>query len=257
MISEVAALASKVPILAELFREYYEPGELQEVASLFGVELPELWHEAPKQQWLAAARQLLERLEEGNHHLLLQTLLEQLEMKNATALARTTWERREAHERLRPKIEELGAIFEKAVAPGEIAVPEGSPFTAKSQLRDLLAAASTPVLVVDPYVGVATLDCLRSVTTPIRLLTGGLPASIEPGFDTALAQFKSEGFGIDVRRVSMLHDRHLAFNDRCWLVGSSLKDAGRKAFHCMEVVDSKPEVVRALEAKWSAAGAYP
>src|SRR5262249_3900572 len=220
----------------------YEPGELQDVGKLFGVELPELWYEEHKQQWLAVARELVERLEQGNHRLLLLTLLEQLEIKNATAIGRTDWERRTAHELLRPRIKELGEVFEKAGAPGEIAVPEGSPFTAKSQVRELLATAATPVLVVDLYTGVGTLDCLRSVSTPTRLLT----ASIEPGFDSALAQFKSEGFRIDVRRVPMLHDRHLAFNDRCWLVGSSLKDAGKKAFHCIEVVDLRPVVVQAL-----------
>ncbi len=164
----MAALISKVPILAELLQEYYEPGELREVANLFGVELPELWEGAPKQQWLAAARQLVERLEQGNHNLLLQTLLEQLEVKNAAAIGRTSFERREAHELLRPKIEELRKTFEKAGTPGEIAVPEGSPFSAKSQVRELLATAITPVLVVDPYVGIGTLDCLRDVTTLIR-----------------------------------------------------------------------------------------
>lgn len=250
-------LASKVPILAELLQEYYEPGELRDVAQLFGIELPELWSSSTKQEWLAVARQLIENLEQGNYHVLLQTLLDQLEIKNVTAIGNTDWERRTAHEQLRPKIAELRTEFDRAGAPAEIAVPEGSPFTAKSQIRELLATASTPVLVVDPYVGVSTLDCLRSVSMPIRLLTGGIPASIESGFDSALTDFKKEGFQIEVRRVPMLHDRHLAFNDRCWLVGSSLKDAGKKAFHCMEIVDLKADVVQALETKWSAGTAYP
>lgn len=248
-------LAPKVPILAALFEEYYEPGELQDVARLFGIELG-FWS-STRQECLAVARQLVEQSDRGNHHVLLQTLLEQLEIKNTTAIAHTDWERRTAHETLRPKIAELQAAFEKAGAPAEIAVAEGSPFSAKSQIRDLLATASTAVFVVDPYVGVGTLDCLRSVSKPIQLLTGGLPASIEPGFDSALADFKKEGFEIEVRRVPMLHDRHLIFNDRCWLVGSSLKDAGKKAFHCMEMVDLKTEVVAALQAKWSAGNAYP
>lgn len=253
----MAMLASKVPILAELLQEYYEPGELQDVAKLFGIELPELWSSSTKQEWLAVARQLVEQLEQGNYHVLLQTLLDQLEIKNVTAIGNTDWERRAAHERLRPKIAELRTDFERVGAPAEIAVPEGSPFTAKSQIRELLATASTPVLVVDPYVGVVTLDCLRSVSMPIRLLTGGLPSSIESGFDSALADFKREGFQIEVRRVSMLHDRHLVFNDRCWLVGSSLKDAGKKAFHCIEMIDLKAAVVQALEAKSSTGTAYP
>jgi hypothetical protein len=253
----MAMLASKVPILAEILQEYYEPGELLAVARLFGIGLPELWPSSSKQEWLAVARELVERLEQGNHHALLQTLLEQLEVKNTTAIAHTDWERQTAHERLRPKITELRADFEKAGAPAEIAVSESSPFTAKSEIRDLLATASTAVLVVDPYVGVGTLDCLRSVTKPMRLLTGRLPASIESGFNSALADFRKEGFEIEVRRAPMLHDRHLVFNDRCWLVGSSLKDAGKKAFHCMEVVDLKADVVQALEAKWSAGSPYP
>jgi hypothetical protein len=250
-------LASKVPILAELLQEYYEPGELQDVAKLFGIELPDLWASSTSKEWLAVARQLVEQLEHGNYRVLLDTLLEQLEIKNVSAIGRTDWERRTAHERLRPKIADVQAEFEKTGAQAEIAVPEGSPFTAKSQIRDLLATASTPILVVDAYVGVATLDCLRSVSTPIRLLTGGLPTAIESGFDSALTDFKKEGFQIEVRRVPMLHDRHLVFNDRCWLVGSSLKDAGKKAFHCMEMIDAKAEVVQALDVKWSAGIAYP
>src|SRR3972149_11263796 len=158
----MAILASKVPILAELLQQYYEPGELLEVARLFGIELPDLCSPPPKQEWLAAPRQILEQLEQGNYHLFLQTLLEQLEIKNVTAIAATDWEGRTANERLRPKISELRKHFENVGGAAEIVVPEGSPFTAKSQIRELLATASTPVLVVDPYVGVATLDCLRS-----------------------------------------------------------------------------------------------
>jgi hypothetical protein len=246
-------LLSKVPVLAVLLENYYEPGELREVALLFGIELPDLYASSRKQEWLALARQLVESLEQGNHRLLLQTLIEQLEVKNVTAIGNTDWECRTAHERLRPKIAELQTEFDQGSVPAEIAVPEGTPFTAKSQIRELLATASTPILVVDPYIGIATLDCFRSVRTSVRLLTGGLPASIESGFESALTDFKNEGFQIEIRCVSMLHDRHLAFNDRCWLVGSSLKDAGKKAFHCMEIVDLKTPVIQALETKWSVA----
>jgi hypothetical protein len=250
-------LAFKVPILAEILEEYYEPGELQEVVKLFGVELGVQTWSPTKQEWLTIARELVERLEQGNYHALLQTVLEQLEIKNTTAVAHTDWERRSAHQALGPKIAELRSVFEKAAAPAEIAVPQGSPFTAKSQIRDLIATASTDLFVVDPYVGVGTLDCLRSVSQRIRLLTGGLPASVESGFDAALQDFQKEGFQIEVRRVDMLHDRHLVFNGRCWLVGSSLKDAGKKGFHCIEIVDLKTQVVDSLEAKWSTSRPYP
>lgn len=250
-------IASKVPILAEFLRQYYEPFEIQEVASLFGIELPVLTSVSTNVDWLKVAIQVLERLEQSNYQRLLQTLIEQLEIKNITAIGNTDYGVQKAHESLRPKIAAFRTDFENMGVPTEIAVPEGSPFTAKSHIRELLAIAATNVLVVDPYIGVATLDCLRSVTTSIRLLTGGFSTSIESGFDTTLADFKREAFQIEVRRVPMLHDRHLVFNDRCWLVGSSLKDAGKKAFHCMEMVDVKTSIVQALEAKWTLGTAYP
>jgi hypothetical protein len=250
-------LASKIPILAEMLEEYYESGELQVVAKLFGVELEvQIWS-TTKQEWLAIARQLVESLEQGNHHALLQTVLGQLDIRNTTAIAHTDWERRAAHQALTPTIAALRTTFAEAAAPAEIAVPQGSPFSAKSQIRDLLATSSTEVLVVDPYIGVGTLDCLRCVRQKMRLLTASLSNSVEAGFDAALIDFHKEGFQVEVRRSDMLHDRHLVFNDRCWLVGSSLKDAGKKAFHCMEIVDLKAQVVSALETKWSSSTSYP
>ncbi len=68
---------------------------------------------------------------------------------------------------------------------------------------------------------------------------------------------KAEGFQVEVRQNAKLHDRHIIFNDRCWLVGSSLKDAGKKAFHTTEITDTKAEVIAALEAKWQASSVYP
>jgi len=169
-------LLSKVPVLAVLLENYYEPGELHEVAQLFGIELPNLYSSSRKQEWLALAHHLVKSLEQGNHRLLLQALIEQLEVKNVTAIGNTDWECRTAHERLRLKIAELQTEFDQGSVPAEIAIPEGTPFTAKSKIRELLATASPPILVVDPYIGIATLDCLRSVPTTARLLTGNLSA---------------------------------------------------------------------------------
>lgn len=136
-------------------------------------------------------------------------------------------------------------------------MPEDKPFAAKSEVREFLEKAETPILVVDPFVGVGTLDCFRSVKVSIRLLTGKHANSIEQRFDAALQSFLAEGFQVDVRQHAKLHDRHIVFNQRCWLVGSSLKDAGKKAFHAIEIIDAKPEVIGALEGKWQAGTPYP
>jgi hypothetical protein len=249
---------SYIPLLAEVLELYYSSDEFMELASIFDVSFSgEVVWKASRFSWLGAARQLVEQIDHGNHYKMLVAILSALEQSNKTAIANTDWERRDAHICATPKIERLTAALREPGIAREIAVAEDKPFSAKSEVRDFLEKAETEILVVDPYVGVGTLDCLRTVKTPIRLLTGAHGNSVEGGFYKAVKDFQAEGFQIEVRQHPKLHDRHLVFNERCWLVGSSLKDAGRKAFHTMEIVDSKNEVIRGLEEKWAAASPYP
>jgi hypothetical protein len=249
---------SHIPLLAEVLELYYTHDELIEMASIFDVTFPNstVW-KTQHFNWLGAARQLVEQLDHGNHYQMLESVLGALEQRNKTAIARTDWERREAHQYATPKIDKLIAALREPGVAREIVVAEEKPFTAKSEVREFLERAETPTLVVDAYIGVGTLDCFRTMKVPIRLLTGSQNNSIEVDFENALKAFLAEGFNIEVRRHAKLHDRHIAFNERCWLVGSSLKDAGKKAFHAIEIVDAKGEVLAALEAKWSAATSYP
>jgi hypothetical protein len=247
-----------IPILAEVLELYYSFDEFMEMTSIFDVKFSEesMWRNQ-RFNWLAAARALVERIDHGNHYKMLESVLSALEQRNRTAIARTDWETRYAHQSATPKIEQLIAALGEPGLAREIVVAEEKPFTAKSEVREFLERAETPTLVVDAYIGVGTLDCFRTMKVPIRLLTGSQNNSIEAGFENALKAFQAEGFKIEVRRHAKLHDRHIAFNERCWLVGSSLKDAGKKAFHTMEIVDAKAEVLAALEAKWNTASPYP
>jgi len=70
------------------------------------------------------------------------------------------------------RLEELEGAVRAGALPTEINAPEDSQFTAKSKGREFLAEADTPLTIVDNYVGAGTLDCLRDVQRPIRLLTG-------------------------------------------------------------------------------------
>jgi|SRR6185312_9718085 len=247
---------SNIPVLSEVLELYYTQEELLEMAEIFDVTVPGEFY-GPRFNWLAVARQLVEKIDHGNHYKMLEATLNAVEQRNKTAIARTDWERREAHQSASPKIGRIIAALSEPGIAREIVVAEDKPFTAKAEVREFLEKAETPTLVVDAYVGVATLDCFRTMNVPIRLLTGAHNNSIETGFENALKAFQAEGFTIEVRRHTKLHDRHITFNERCWLVGSSLKDAGKKAFHTMEIVDAKAEVLAALEAKWNEATPYP
>lgn len=248
--------ATVIPSLAEALRAYYELDELNDLASLFGVVLEHDPSEPVKRSWLTIARQLVDRLDYGNNRALLDTLAEQLELRNAAAIAQTNFERRTANELLREPIARVRRALDAEEGQQEITVPAGRTFTAKSQVRDLVATAATGILLVDPYVGAATLDVLRTADVPVRLLTGALPKAIEAGFEPARKEFLAEGRLLEVRRATGLHDRHLVLNDRCWLVGSSLKDAGKKPFHVIEMVDSRSVVIADLEARWAQAEPY-
>jgi len=87
----------------------------------------------------------------------------------------------------------------------------------------------------------------------VRLLTGQNVSSLADGFERALQDFKTEEHSIEVRRHPKLHDRYLLFNNRCWLAGSSLKDAGKKAFNIIEFVDSKTIIRAEVIRKWEKA----
>ncbi len=241
--------------LIAMFEAYFSFDEVRELAGLFEIQLQTLNDYEPK--WLSVARELTTNLEQGNCRRFLDSLLDLADTRNNDGVAHTSWERQAFHENMTPVIREAKKFLETSAAPSEIAVAAGNVFSAKSKVRELLETTAGDVFIVDPYVGLGTLDCLRNLTVPIRLLTGSHQNSVETDFDRAISAFCAEGHQLEVRRVQQLHDRHLILNDRCWLVGGSLKDAGKKPFNCIEIIDHKATVVADLEAKWHAGTPYP
>jgi hypothetical protein len=244
-----------VPILADAIREYYDANELIELCGLFDTDL-EWDHEHNKPSHLRLAQRLIVEVEHGNNGRLLAAILPSLFSRCRGMVAKTKWETKQYHEELERRLDKLRPLLDAKVAPAEIAVPDGRPFTAKSEIRELLEKADGPVLLVDAYVGVGTFDCLRPVKQSIRILTGKQPQSIASGFDAAAEDFASEGHQLEVRQHPKLHDRYLLFNDRCWLIGGSIKDAGIKALNLIECVDSKQAVRTDAERKWAEATIY-
>lgn len=246
-----ASLLEIVPLFAEVLRGYLTDHEILDTAGLFDVSLDSeeyLFHE---QNWLAVSKELLEKMGTGNGYVLVQALIEQLELRISTAIATTKWEARYAHELRQAAFGKVKTAILANTISSEVVVPAGNPFSAKSKVRELLAIATTDVLIVDPYVGVGTLDCFLEVTTSVRLLTS--KDKLERDFLAKLKEFQAEGHKIELRFGTTLHDRHLAFNDRCFLIGGSLKDAGKREFHCLEVIDEKTTVLESLKKRWAIA----
>lgn len=239
-----------VLILADAMRVYYNSEELVELFGVFDGKL-EWQHERNEPSHVLIAKRLLTEMEHGNNRRILEALVPSLFVRCSKMIAKSSWERRDFHQEMEARLEKLRPLLDSATAPTEISVLDDRPFMAKSEIRDLVAKADGPVFLVDAYVGISTLDCFREVPYPIRILTGQQKQSVEPGFEAAVKDFRSEGRAIEIRQHPKLHDRYLIFNDRCWLIGSSIKDAGKKALNVIECLDSKQVIVDDAEKKWT------
>ena len=244
-----------IPILADAMKHYYVDRDLEDLCSVFGVAV-ERDFVTNKLAYIALAKRLIAEVDIGNNRRLLNALVPSLLNRASEGIATTDWERRGFHEGMVERLRPIESALPEGGVPEELTVAENHPFTAKSQAREFLAKAETTVTVVDNYIGLGTLDCLRDVQQPIRLLTGSHDQTIENGFSGALAAFRAEGCSIEVRRHPRLHDRYILFNDRSWLVGSSLKDAGKKQLNVIECVDTKTAIVEEVERKWNEAAVF-
>jgi hypothetical protein len=239
-----------VPILADAVRTYYDAEELSGLCRLFDSELE---YVNGKPSHLRFAQRLITQMDHGNNHRILEALLPSLFVRCSEMVSKTSFETRDYHQEISARLEKLRPLLNVQTIPTEITVPDERPFTAKSEFRDLVAKAEGGLFLVDAYIGTGTLDCLREVFHPIRILTGQHERSVERGFEIAVKDFRFEGHTIEVRKHQKLHDRYLIFNDRCWLIGSSIKDAGKKAFNMIECLDSRQAIVSDVTKKWTEA----
>lgn len=247
-----------IPILADAMKHYYDDRDLEDLCSVFDVPVN---HESMtgKLAYMAFSKQLIAKVDIGNNRRLLNAMVPSLLNRANEGVATTdasVWERQRFHEGMVEHLRPIESALSEGGVPEELAVAENHPFTAKSKIREFLAKAETPVTVVDNYIGLSTLDCLRDIQQPIKLLAGSHAQAIEDGFSRALAAFRAEGFSIEVRRHPRLHDRYILFNNRSWLVGSSLKDAGNKQLNIIEGVDIKTAIVAEVEHKWNESAVF-
>jgi len=109
------------------------------------------------------------------------------------------------------------------------------------------------VFLLDNYVGISTLDCLRDVHHPIRIMTGQQKQSVENGFDAAVKDFRAEGRTIEVRRHAKLHDRYAygfyrCQNLKCKAVHVRKTDLERGFGKFLEQMQPKPEYLKLFSA---------
>jgi hypothetical protein len=237
-----------IATLADATKFYYKDSELMELCTAFDVGLSfHLLSGVPHVAWV---RSLFENIEQGNNRRFLQALVGSLLSRAREGVAHAGYGKRNHHQSMIDLIAPLEVELQEGGLPSELCVPENNPLTAKSESREFFGKAETEIIVVDNQVGINTLDCLRDVNQHIKILTEQHANSLDDDFVLALRDFKAEGHWIEVRRHPKLHDRYILFNNRCWLAGSSLNDAGKKAFNIIELVDCKALIYVEVKKKW-------
>jgi len=237
-----------IPIISDLVWKYYSADEFQALAEVFDVNICADLVRAGN--WLPVIKELVVNISHNNHRAFLKALLDSLIRQAEQGIGNTQWEAREAHQNALADLKIAEKILSKDALPDEISVDESRHFSAKSEARQFLSLAETEILIVDPYLGLGTLDCLVDVQVDVRILTGVRPEQLEKGLDRHIKEFCAEGRKVTIKQHPKLHDRYIFFNDRCWLLGSSLKDAGKKRFNCIEVTDGKLALKSDIDKKW-------
>ncbi len=101
------------------------------------------------------------------------------------------------------------------------------PFAFYNDLRDILDRASGEIFIADAYIDNSLFELYLgnlNKTIKLRVLSNNLP-----GNTLAVAKlFAASRQSFELRTSKSLHDRAIFVDDRCWIVGQSVKDAATK-----------------------------
>lgn len=111
-------------------------------------------------------------------------------------------------------------------------IKSGENFTATKIFEEFLSTKikCKEILLCDPYISPSTLfpfSVLKGRVESIKILTSNI--FDKDKFKEYKRKMKREtGICIEVKDNKKIHDRYLIYDDKCWHIGSSIKDLGNK-----------------------------
>ena len=134
------------------------------------------------------------------------------------------------------RFERVFDYMDQHKAPKQKVFFNGEIYDAFEFLVDLIQKAEREIVLIDGYVDIGTLNILAKKATgvDVTIWTHPRAALSEQDIDTFNAQYPS----LEVKRTTGFHDRFLIL-DRTegYLIGTSLKDAGKKSFAISRIED--------------------
>jgi hypothetical protein len=241
-----------VNILADAIKEYYGDYELEELCSQFNVEIDYLGV-SPNHKKLASK---LVAKGDPNYERLLEKVLPALYQKVNHRILNSTWESNVFDEQMLRHLKKLQILLLRDKKSVGTAEPANFGFKSKSDAIKFFTIAKTTVTIIDSQIGTTTLECLKQVKHPIRLLTRKDEQTFPSGFNDILKKFCAGGHAVEIRSHVVLHDRYFFLNARCWLVSSSLNTVENKPIRIIECIDAKSAIAKTIEGKWREAQIY-
>ena len=112
--------------------------------------------------------------------------------------------------------------------------PAGTQYDAYVAIREIIAKATSDIMIVDAYLGSSiflTLSAIDPSKLTVKLLTTA--KNLKADFRVEATKFQQQftGVQLEVRTTTDFHDRFIAIDGSdLYHVGASIKDAGRRAF---------------------------
>lgn len=240
-------------ILADAIKEYYGDYELEELCNQFNIEIDYLGV-SPNHKKLA--NKLVSK-KSHNYQQCLEKILPDLSQRCNYRILNSTWESNVFDEQMLGHLKKLQYLLSRERKSSNAEEIANFVFKTKAEPIKFFGMAKTTVTVVDTHIGTTTLECLKQVKHPIRLLTRKGEETFPGGFGDILKKFRSGGHDLEIRRHVVLNDRYFFLNGRCWLVSASLNAVGNKLLSIIECVDAKSAIAKGIEQKWREAEIYP
>ena len=133
------------------------------------------------------------------------------------------------------RIQATEALLKSIITELQIDVPEevkgayepGEEYASYRDLKAFINLARTEVFIVDTYLDESIFDIYVNRVEPavnVRILTRS-PSTV---VRTVAAKYAAGHTRFELRVTNDAHDRVLFVDDRCWVIGQSIKDAARK-----------------------------
>jgi len=135
--------------------------------------------------------------------------------------------------------------------PRQEKVYEKTPYDAYKGIQNIIISARKELDIIDPFVDDSIFELYLYDVHPnvnIKLITRNMYGK----FKEVAKRFKIQKPNFEIKTSNEVHDRYLIVDDRVWVIGQSLKDAGMKPLYIVELHD-KYTVLDLFKKLWNRA----